>query len=67
VAVRVVLEQPHFDTSPANGGEVNPLHVAVVRIERHLAEALTGSKGSVMDDNYFCRPTTTTSAGRSPY
>ena len=42
----LVLEQPHFDTSPANGGEVKPLHVAVVRIERHLAEALSESKGS---------------------
>jgi len=27
VAVRVVLEQPHFDTRPANGGEVKPLPV----------------------------------------
>jgi hypothetical protein len=46
VAVRVVLEQLHFDTSPANGGEVKPRAVIVVRVERHLAEALAESKGS---------------------
>ncbi len=46
MAVRPFLERFHFDTSPAKGGEVKPLHVAVVRIERHLAEALAESKGS---------------------
>ena len=42
----LVLEQPHFDTSPANGGEVKPLHMAVVRIERQRSKALIWSKGS---------------------